>query len=172
MVFFSSREASHTVYCIRQEVIFHGKPFSCRRRGVQAMHLYDSIICPHVPRCDSRTRIFPLEGLSNFMTKNVFQWCTMISTYQECSGCLNGIAILLLSLILEFRYSAWALPLCVIDNQSQRPSRHIAHWLIYCKCLSIDSAVYRTSVSLITCKTRKRLETGTYGLASVVMQIE
>ena len=37
------------------------------------MNLHDSIIWPHIPRYDHRTRIFLREGLYKFMTKDDFQ---------------------------------------------------------------------------------------------------
>jgi hypothetical protein len=50
------------------------------------MYLDDPIIWPHVPKYDSRTRIFLLEVLLNIMTENVFQRCSIVSTQQDCSG--------------------------------------------------------------------------------------
>ena len=83
---FSYWEPSHWVYCMHNRVIFHGKPLSCSWRGVQVMYLHDPIIGPHVPRYDYRTWHFPPVRLSNFMTKNVLQWCHIVSTLRECSG--------------------------------------------------------------------------------------
>ena len=47
------------------------------------MYLYDSIILSHFLRHDSRTRILSLEVLSNFITKNVSQILSIVSTQQD-----------------------------------------------------------------------------------------
>ena len=71
--FFLLREASHRVYFIRHEVILHEEPPSCGGWDVKHTFLHDFTSKCHVPRNGSRTRIFSLAGLSNFITKNVFQ---------------------------------------------------------------------------------------------------
>ena len=57
------------------------------------MKLHDSVIWSHVPRYSCTTRIFPLEGLSKFMSRNVFQRPSIVSTlrdYSEKSFQKNG----------------------------------------------------------------------------------
>jgi hypothetical protein len=74
------REVSNQVCCIRHGVIFHEKPLLCSWRGVLLIDSHNSIIWRHVPRYGSRTRVFSLERLSNFMTRNVFQRCFIVSS--------------------------------------------------------------------------------------------
>ena len=50
------------------------------------MKLHGSVIWSHVPRYSYTTRIFPLEELSKFMPKNIFQRPSIVSTYQDYSG--------------------------------------------------------------------------------------
>ena len=59
---------------------------SCGGRDVKPTFLHDQTTEVHVPRDGSRARIFSLEGLPNFMTKNVFQLYPIVSILWECSG--------------------------------------------------------------------------------------
>ena len=70
--YFSLREPPDMVHFIRDEVILHEKLLSCGYWDVKLNYLHDLTTRNHVPRYCSRTRIFPLEGISNFITKNAF----------------------------------------------------------------------------------------------------